>query len=84
MHILLLKTMHKIYTNFFQCPSAIPESGKTNSSQYLQSNSSLVYPYNIFTIKGAGGFMKPHKCHGLSIRYREKESYRSLNFSFED
>ena len=36
------------------------------------------------SIKGAGGFMKPHKCYSLFIRYREKESCRSLNYSFED
>ena len=35
-------------------------------------------------LKGAGGFMKPHKCYSLSILCREKESYRSLNYSFED
>ena len=34
--------------------------------------------------KGAGAFMKPSKYYGLFIRYREKESYRNLNYSFED
>ena len=34
-------------------------------------------------IKGAGAFMKPNKCYGLFIHYREKESYRSLNYSFQ-
>ena len=37
-----------------------------------------------FLLKGAGGFMKPHKCYSLFIHYREKESCRSLNYSFED
>jgi len=42
----------------------------------------MVYPVGVF--KGAGAFMKPNKWYGLFIHYREKESYRSLNYSFED
>jgi len=35
-------------------------------------------------LQRAGAFMKPNKCYGLFIHYRKKESYRSLNYCFED